>query len=377
MIPYGHQYIGQDDIDAVVEVLKTDWLTQGPKVEEFEKKLAEYCGAKYAVVVSNGTAALHAAYFVAGLKAGDEVILSPLTFAATANAALWQGTKPVFTDIDPETGNINANLIEEKITDKTRVIAPVDYAGRPADLDKIKEIARKHNLVVVEDACQALGATYKNKKVGSVSDLVVFSFHPVKTITTGEGGAILTDNEDYYKKLKIFITHGMTKKNLVNESPGEWYMEMQMLGMNYRLTDLQCALGLSQLKKIDQFILRRREIASQYNDSFKNLKNIILPPPDSQANESSWHLYVIRLKGELTGRRAQVFRKLRERGIGVQVHHIPVHYHPFYQNLGYKKGTCPQAENFYESAISLPIYFGLSQKDQELVISEVLDIIGK
>ncbi|MBI5412972.1 UDP-4-amino-4,6-dideoxy-N-acetyl-beta-L-altrosamine transaminase [Candidatus Peregrinibacteria bacterium] len=375
MIPYGKQTIDEADILAVIETLKSDWLTQGPKVIEFEKKLAEYCGVKYAVVVNNGTAALHLAYFVAGLKSDDEIILSPLTFAATANAALWQGAKPVFVDVNPKTGNIDPKLIEEKITNKTRVITPVDYTGRPADLDTIKAIAEKYNLIVVEDACQAFGASYKNKKVGSISDLTVFSFHPVKTITTGEGGAVLTDNENYYKKMKMFVTHGMTKQNFVNESEGEWYMEMQMLGMNYRLTDIQCTLGLSQLKKADYFVRSRRIIAEFYNDVFKDFKNIFLPTPDSFVEQSSWHLYVIRLAEKLVNSRAEIFKKLRAKGIGVQVHHLPVYYHPYYQDLKYRKGICPVAENFYDKAISLPIYPSLSKDEQQFVIKQILDIV--
>ena len=376
MIPYGHQLIEEDDIEAVVSVLRSDWLTQGPMVEKFEQALAEYCGARFAVVLNSGTAALQAAYFAAGLKTGDEFITSPLTFAATANAGLWQGAKPVFVDIDPTTGNINPNLIEEKITTQTRIIAPVDYSGRPADLEKIKAIAHKHNLIVVEDACQALGATYNGKKIGSISDLTVFSFHPVKTITTGEGGAVLTNDENYYKKLKIFRTHGITKENLITQTEGDWYYEMQELGMNYRITDFQCALGLSQLKKVDRFVSVREKIAQRYNLAFADCQDLECPMTDSLENKSAWHLYVIKLKGKLAIKKKEVFQKLREAGIGVQVHHIPVYLHPFYQKLGYTKGLCPVAEEFYQAEISLPVYPSLTEKDQEEVIYQVKKIIA-
>jgi len=374
MIPYGKQTIGEDDIKEVVAVLRSDWLTQGPKVEEFESKLAEYCGAKFAVVVSNGTAALHAAYFAIDLKQGDEFITSPMTFAATANAGLWQGARPVFVDVD-STGNIDPSLIEEKITSHTKALVPIDYTGRPADLDSIQKIAKKHGVPVIEDACQSLGALYKNKRVGSLSDLSVFSFHPVKSITTGEGGAILTDNEAYYRRMKMFVTHGITKKYLKNDSPGDWYYEMQELGMNYRLTDFQSALGISQLKKLDHFIALRRSIAERYHEAFKMVPEFIAPPLDTLEVQSAWHLYALRLAPSLTPRRAGIFAALRAKGIGVQVHHIPVHLHPYYQKLGYQKGLCPRAEAFYEAEISLPLYPSLGLEEQTYVIETVKEIV--
>ncbi len=342
----------------------------------FEQKLAEYSGVKYAVVVSSGTAALHAAYVVAGLKAGDEFITSPITFPATSNAGLWQGAKPVFVDVEPGTGNIDVGLIEEKINSKTRAIAPIDYAGRPVNLDEIKRLAQKYNLIVVEDACQALGASYKGKKIGAVSDLTVFSFHPVKTITTGEGGAILTNNEEYYKTMKKFITHGISKENFIYESPGDWYFEMQILGMNYRLTDLQCALGISQLNKIDNFVSRRQEIAARYNESFKNLDTIDLLEKDSDEIKSAHHLYVVLLKENLARHRSEIVRRLREEGVGAQIHHIPVHLHPYYQALGYKRGSLPVAENFYERVISLPLYPTLDRSQQDFVIKKFVETVN-
>ena len=375
MIPYGRQTIDESDIAAVVAALRSDWLTQGPAVEEFERRLADYCGIKYAVVVSNGTAALHTAYVAAGLSAGDEFITSPITFVATANAGLWQGATPVFSDVEDETGNINPQLVEQKITKKTKLIVPIDYTGRPVDFMVIKRIAEKYNLLVVEDACQALGAVYHGKRIGSLSDLTVFSFHPVKSITTGEGGAILTDREDLYKKMKMFVTHGITKKDFIFPSPGEWYFETQMLGMNYRLTDLQCALGISQLNKLDSFIVRRRAIAERYQEAFKDVSGLIAPRPDSPEIQSAWHLYAIRLMPNIAPRRAEIFAALRAKGIGVQVHHMPAYLHHFYRKLGYQKGLCPRAEAFYEAEISLPLYPSLGLEEQTYVIETVKEIV--
>jgi perosamine synthetase len=371
MIPYGHQSINQDDIDAVIEVLKSDWLTQGPKVAEFEQRLAAYCGVRFAVVCANGTAALHAAYFAAGLKPGDEVITSPITFASTANAAVWQGAQPVFVDVDPVTGNINANLIEAVITPHTKVIAPIDYTGRPADLEKINAIAEKHRLLIIEDACQALGAEYHGKKIGSHSHAVVFSFHPVKSITTGEGGAIVTNDEELYKKMKMFVTHGITKEDFVNDPHGAWYYEMQELGLNYRLTDIQCALGINQLKKVDGFVAKRRAIAERFTGELSGIKSLRLPLLDTAEAASAWHLYVVHVIGKHEQERAEIFAKLRKAGIGVQVHHIPVYMHPYYRNHGFKDFALPETEKFYNNCLSLPIYPDLTEQDQDQVVGEL------
>ena len=376
MIPYGHQSIDDDDIKAVVDVLKSDYLTQGPKVKEFEEALAKKVGAKFAVAFSSGTAALEAAYFAAGLQEGDEIITSTLTFAATSNAALQLGAKVVFADIEPETGNIDPSDVLKKITNRTKAIVPVDYSGMPAKLDELSQIAKKHGLLLIEDAAHALGAEYKGpsmgsgqaKKIGSIADMTMFSFHPVKSITTGEGGAITTNREDFYKKLSLYRTHGITKENFKNKPEGDWHYEMTDLAQNFRLTDIQAALGVSQLKKLDKFVEARKTIATKYSAGFSQNKNLILPK-EYEGVSSSWHLYPIRLKD--TSKRAEVFKKLRDSGIGVQVHYIPVHLHPYYEGLGYKKGLCPNAEAYYAGEISIPIFPGLSQKDQNFVIEKV------
>lgn len=377
MIPYGHQSIDKSDIKAVTNVLQSDRLTQGPVVEVFEKALAEYCGTKYAVVFSSGTAGLHAAYFAAGLGKGDEFITSPLTFVATANAGLYLGADPVFCDVD-EYGNLDPESVKKKITRKTRLISVVDYAGNPARLDEFKMIAKKFNITLVEDACHALGATYRDKRIGSISNMTVFSFHPVKTITTGEGGAVVTNDKNYFDKLILFRSHGITKDEFKfkGNAPGDWYYEMQELGFNYRMTDIQAALGISQLKKISKFLDARRRIAQKYSTAFKSFYHQISIIPEMSPGKTSWHLYVVLLKGDLVSKKYRIFRKLIKAGIGVQTHYIPVYLQPYYQALGYKKGQCPQAEAFYNAAISLPIFVDLTSKDQKYVIKTFISIIN-
>ena len=379
-IPYGRQCVGEDDIQAVVEVLRSDFLTQGPKVEEFEYSLSAYCGVKFTVVFSSGTAALHGAYFAAGLGSGDEIITSPITFLSTANAGLFLGGRPVFVDIEPDTGNIDAELIEPAVTDKTKVIVPVHFAGHPAEMGRIAGVAKEHNLIVVEDACHALGAKYEGTTIGDCkySDMAVFSFHPVKSITTGEGGAVLTNNKEYYEKLVMFRQHGVTKADIAfvnkDEDAGQWYYEMQHLGYNYRLTDIQCALGISQLKRLDTFIQKRRQIVNAYNRAFKDNSFFDLPPEKSDV-ESAWHLYAIRLKDAYKSMKPKIFEELRLRGLGVQVHYIPVHLQPYYQQLGYSRDLCPKAKDFYERQISIPIYQAMGDEDIEYVISSLLDVL--
>ncbi len=376
MIPYSHQFIDEEDVEAIGNVAGSDWLTQGPKVNEFELALAKYCGAKYVVAVSNGTAALQAAYFSAGITSGDEIITSPMTFAATSNAAIWQGAKPVFVDVEKDTGNIDAKLIEEKITSKTKAITAIDYSGLPCDFEALRKIADKHKLILIEDAAHSLGAEYKGKKVGSIADLTTFSFHPVKSITTGEGGAITTDRKDFYEKLLLFRNHGITKdpNKFVNKNEGPWYHEMQELGLNYRLTDIQAALGISQLKKLDNFITKREEVVEKYSKELSGINGLLLPNHFFKDRKSSWHLYPIRVKSE---ERVSVFKELQKNGIGVQVHYIPVYWHPYYQKLGYKKGLCPNAEKWYESEISIPIYPSLKKEDQQKIINDLKIILTK
>lgn len=371
MLPYSRQLICQDDVEVVGKTLSSELITQGPKVKEFEEALSRYCSAKYAVAFSSGTAALHAAYFVAGLKPGDEVITSPITFVATANAALFLGAKPIFVDVEEDTGNINPKLLEPAITPQTKVIVPVDFAGHPCDFDEIIKVAKKHKLTVIEDACHALGAEYKGRKIGSISDMTVLSFHPVKPITTGEGGAVLTNNDKFYEKLLMFRHHGITRNStkFVKEPDGDWYYEMQFLGLNYRITDFQCALGTSQLKKIDEFIKRRREIAKIYREKLDDLEH----PPERTYARSSWHLYHIKLKD--TSKKREIFKELRERGIGVQVHYIPVYWHPYYEKLGYKRGLCTTAENFYRRELSIPIFQMMSDDDVNFVIKNVKEVL--
>lgn len=369
MIPYSRQHIDEEDIQAVVEVLKSDWLTQGPKVLAFEKALAEYCGARFAVAVPNGTAALYLAYKAAGLKDGDEIITSPNTFVATANMALVCGAKPIFCDTRSDTYNIDEAKIEDLITKKTKALAPVHFAGHPCEMDEISRIAKKHNLLVIEDACHAIGAEYRGRRIGSFSDLVVFSFHPVKPITTGEGGAILTNNEEYYKKMLVLRTHGITKDPQKTETIGKWFYEMVDLGFNNRITDMQCALGLSQLKKLDGFQEKREAAANYYFEKLSGIKSLILPTKLAHIKHS-WHLFPIRLKDP--NKRRGAFDALQANGIGVQVHYIPVHFQPYYQKLGYQAGAYPNAEAYYNSAISLPIFPDLTKTDQDKVIGVLL-----
>ena len=378
LLPYGHQWIDEDDIAAVSEILHSDWITQGPKVTEFEKKFAGYVGARYAVAVNSGTAALHAACFAAQIEKGDEAITTPITFAASANCVLYQGGTPVFADIDSETLNINPEEIKKKITKKTKALIPVDFTGLPVDLENILQIAKDNNLIIIEDASHALGATYKDRKIGSISDMTIFSFHPVKHITTGEGGMITTNNKEYYERLKLFRTHGITKdKDKLLNYDGPWYYEMQELGYNYRLTDFQCALGLGQLKKIDKFISRRREIVKKYNCEFKNIPELKIPEINPVGFNSAWHIYMIQLNLErLKVGRKEIFEALRAENIGVNVHYIPVHLQPYYQKrFGYRLGDFPNAENYYSRAITLPVFPKMSDKDIDDVIKAAKKVI--
>ncbi|KAI4447378.1 GDP-perosamine synthase [Eubacterium plexicaudatum ASF492] len=370
-IPYGKQSIDETDIQAVLDVLHSDYLTTGPKIEEFEQLVADYTGARYAVAVSNGTAALHIACLAAGIGPGDEVITTPITFAASANCVLYCGAVPVFADIDARTYNIDPQEIRKKITSRTKAILPVHLAGQPCDLDEIHRIAKEHHLIVIEDGAHALGAEYKGKKIGSLSDMTTFSFHPVKPITTGEGGMVMTNDETLYRKLLLLRSHGITRKEeQFFQNDGPWYYEQQLLGYNYRITDIQCALGISQLKKLDVFLARRRTLAANYQQAFADRTDLVTPY-QMEGTQSGWHLYILKL---LQNDRKEIFIKLREKGIGVNVHYIPVYLHPYYRTHGYANVCCEKAETLYKTMLSLPLYPSLSDEQQEKVIECVKDL---
>jgi len=375
-LSYGKQSIDEADIEAVVETLRSPFLTQGPKVEEFEQSVADYVGAKYAVAFSNGTAALHGACYAAGIGAGDEVITTPITFASTSNAILYCGGTPVFADIDSQTYNIDPEEIKKNITSKTKAIIPVDFTGQPVNLDEIMTIAEEHKLIVIEDGAHSFGASYKGRKIGSQAHMTMFSFHPVKPITTAEGGVITTDSEEYYEKLKLFRSHGISKTPYAVEQ-GDWYYEMTELGFNYRMTDIQAALGLSQIKKIDKFINIRREIADIYQEALDQFPGVILPKQLDGTN-SGWHLYIIQLdQAVLNKTRKEIFNEMRTCNIGVHVHYIPVYWHPYYEQLGFSKGICNVAESWYEGALTLPIFPSMEKSDVNNVIEILKSTLNK
>jgi perosamine synthetase len=379
LLPYGRQWIDERDIEAVTTVLRGEYLTTGPLVPEFEGKLAAKLGARYAVAFSNGTAALHAACYAAGIGEGDEVITTPMTFVASANCILYQGGTPVFADIDERTYNIDPHSIERLITERTKAIIPVDLTGQPADLASIRGLALKYGLIVIEDAAHALGATFQSRQIGSISDMTMFSLHPVKHITAGEGGVITTDNEVFYRKLIAFRNHGIVRDpaGLEHENPGRWYYEMQTLGYNYRLTDISAALALSQLDKLDAFVSRRREIAEAYNHAFRDW-DVIHIPHQEESGQSSWHLYIIRLNLQrLNKGRDEIFERLHRENIGVNLHYIPVYLHPYYERLGYPQGLCEKAEQLYESMLTLPLYPAMSDEDVEDVIHAVRLVLSE
>lgn len=374
MIPYGKQCIDEADIQAVVEVLRSDFLTTGPKVAEFEQAVAGFVRAEYGVAVSNGTAALHCAMHAIDIRAGDEVILPPITFAATANCVIYQGGIPVFADVVPETLLIDPEKIDEKITANTKAIIGVDYAGQPCDWDRLKAIADKHNLILIADGCHALGAEYNGRKVGSLADLTVFSFHPVKHITTGEGGMIATGNPMFADKIKRFRNHGIDIDFKHREAHGSWIYQIGDLGYNYRLTDMQCALGIRQLEKLPAFLEKRRSIAQRYDRAFSQVKGVS-PLQRSKKVSHAYHLYVVRLTAGID--RRQTFSDLQTAGIGVNVHYIPLHYHPLYKSLfGYDKGDFPCAEKAYEQIISLPIYPEMSDEDVNTVVDTLSECVA-
>ncbi len=377
-IGYGRQSIDDADIQAVVDVLKSDFLTCGPKLEEVERKLCEITGAKYAVLISNGTAALHAACYAAGIQNGDEVITTPITFAASANCALYCGARPVFADINPETYNISPEEIEKKITERTKAVIAVDFTGQAVELDQIREICQKHHLILIEDGAHSIGTKYNGTPVGSIADLTTFSFHPVKTVTAGEGGAVLTNDEAFYKKLLLFRSHGITRNEnwMSGKSEGGWYYEQMELGMNYRMTDIQAALLGSQLDRLETFAKRRREIVRMYDEAFQEMPEIIVQKEIPQS-DTVRHLYLLRLNPErLKAGRKEIFDALTAENIGCNVHYIPVYYFPYYQKLGYQKGLCPNAEALYERLITIPLYFGMSDEDVQNVIQAVKKVLN-
>jgi len=376
MLPYGHQWVDEADVQAVVEALRSDWLTTGPKVREFEERVAEYVESREAVAVNSGTAALHVAAFAAGVGRGDEVITTPLTFAASANCVLYLGGRLVFADVCPDTLNIDSEDVASKITPKTKAIIPVDFTGQPCTYKAIRALAEQHNLVVIEDAAHALGAEYNGRRVGTLNELTTFSFHPVKHITTGEGGMVVTDDPDLAAKMRAFRTHGITADFRQRAEAGSWVYEMVALGYNYRLSDINCALGLAQMSKLDKWLARRREIAARYTEAFAKMPEVDVPQVLPGTNPA-WHLYVIELNLErLQAGRKEVFAALRAENIGVNVHYIPVYWHPYYQALGYKRGLCPVAEAAYERLISLPIFPSMTDEDASDVITAIYKVIS-
>jgi perosamine synthetase len=376
-IPYGRHWIDQMDIDAVIEVLRSDWLTTGPKVTEFEQAFAQFVGAREAVALSSGTAALHAAMFTLDIGPGDEVIVPSMTFAASANCVVFQGGTPVFADVSPETALIDPATVESKITPRTKAIIAMDFAGHPCDYDPLREIADRHGLVLVSDACHSLGGRYKDHAVGTLADLSAFSLHPVKHITTGEGGMVTSNDPDAARRIRMFRNHGITSDHRQRERLGSWYYEMVALGYNYRLTDFQCALGINQLRKLPGWLARRRDIARRYDTAFNNLP-AVKPLRVMDGVSHAYHLYVLRMElDRLRGSRADVFSALRAEGIGVNVHYIPVHLHPYYQEkFGTAPGLCPIAEWVYERIVTLPLFPCMTDEEVEYVISSVEKVIG-
>lgn len=376
-LPYGSQSISEEDICAVVEALRSDWLTQGPIISQFEREVSIKCGAKFAIAFSSGTSALHAAYFAAGIGAGHEIITTGMTFAATANAALYLGAVPKFADIDPSTGNINPSSVAGLITDKTQAVVGVDYGGHPCDIDELKTMAHSQGLTFIVDGAHSLGAFYKDSPVGCLADMTTLSFHPVKTITTGEGGMVLTDREDFAHKLKLFRQHGIEKDpECLSRVEGPWFHEMQVLGFNYRLTDFQAALGISQLKRLEHFIERRREIASHYREHLKHSKCFICLEEKPYVR-SAYHLFPVLVNTDRLERKFAV-EALHKENIGVQVHYIPTYRHPYYmQRFGdLWIEQCPVTENFYSRVFSFPLFPRMSDEDVDSVLN-ALDKVEK
>lgn len=383
IIPYGRQNINDDDIDAVVSILRSDWLTQGPAVEKFERVIADYCHAKYAVAVNSATSALHISCLAAGLSQGDSLWTSPNTFVASANCALYCGANPDFVDINPCSYNLDADSLEKKLVSAQaqgklpRIVVPVHFAGQPCEMEHIAVLADRFGFNVIEDASHALGGRYRGSKIGSCqySSMTVFSFHPVKNITTGEGGMVLTNCSQVYDRLVRLRSHGITRNPamMVSTSCDPWYYEQIELGFNYRMTDFQAALGISQMNRLDEFIARRQHLAKRYDEGLQGLPIVL--PWQNQDDYSAQHLYVIRIRNNSFGlSRRDVFDRLRQSGINVNVHYIPVHTQPYYRQKGFQFGDFPQAEHYYSEALTLPLYTSLSENDQDYVIREVRNL---
>lgn len=380
MLPYGQQWLDEADYDQVLRTLKSDYITQGPAVLEFEEAVARAAGTRYAVAFSNGTTALHGACFAADVGAGDEVITTPLTFAASSNCVLYQGGTPVFADVEPDTYLLDLKQVREKLTTRTKAVIAVDFAGQPVDMLAFRSFADKHNLVFIQDAAHSLGAYHRGEPVGSVADMTMFSFHPVKPVTTGEGGVIVTNSEVYYKKLLLFRSHGITRdpELLESKEEGPWYYEMHALGNNYRLTDIQAALGKSQMNRLSLLIDERNRIADRYDTELFKLEqdNLVILPRVQQDTRSGWHLYILQLNlDRLCVGRREIFDALRAENIGVNVHYIPVYYMPYYRQLGYEKGLCPIAEHLYERFITLPLFPKMKDSDVRDVIEAVSKVL--
>ena len=377
-IYYGRQYIDQDDVDAVVATLTSDFITCGPQVEALEHKLCEITGAKYAVMVSNGTAALHLAAMAAGIGAGDEVIVSSITFAASSNCVLYCGGTPVFADIKSDTYNIDPESIKKLITPKTKAVVAVDFTGQAAELNEIRKICQENNLILIEDAAHSLGTIYDGQPVGSIADMTTFSFHPVKTVTGGEGGAITTNDEELFRKLRLLRTHGITRNasEMAHPTDDPWYQEQICLGYNYRMTDFQAALIISQLNKLPAFSKRRKEIVNKYDEAFSKMPEIKVQR-EIPESDTTRHLYILRLNlDKLSCNRREFFDALYAENTRPQVHYLPVYWHSYYEKLGYKKGLCPNAEKFYEEVMSIPLYYSLTDKDVEDVIAAVKKVVA-
>lgn len=376
MIPYGKQTLDEKDKQAVINVLEENtYLTTGHRVNKFEERVCNYVRCNYGVAVNSGTAALHCATFVAGIKKEDEVIVPAISFVASANCVLYQGGKPVFCDIDPETLNIDVNKIETLINEKTKAIIMVDMCGQPCHYQEIREICNKHNLILIQDAAHSLGGSYQGKKVGSYADITCLSFHPVKNITTCEGGMMMTNNEIYYKKAKSFRSHGVSRDYVTREKTNNHYYEMNDLGFNYRIPDLLCALGISQMDKLDRFIKKRNEIAKKYDYFFEQYKELIEPLKNYY--DCAYHIYIVKLNTEKIGKsRDKVFKELKESGIGVNVHYMPIYLHPYYQKLGYNKGLCPESEKVYKQMITLPIFPLLKDEEINFICQKMINIIN-